>query len=277
MTFSMQTKGLRFVYQGELSDKDIELGAVRPDNIIGSYAVYYDGNPINVEGGKEYKAGKAFHIYRPKIKDAKNNWTWGVLNIDTSKNLLTVTIPQEFLDKATYPVSHAAGLTVGYTTAGGSFLGVTTNRWYANYLTSGLITDNFEVTKLTASLLAGAVNYKGFIDTHDAKTIMTNGISGAVADSSNWAQHWQDIPYSSHPIFASGVPYDIGLICDGSVNFYYDVEGGYYVIYDTSNNYASPVDPSDWTYAAGYHMSVYATYTIYSAESHIMTTNKGWW
>jgi len=275
--FTMQTKGLRFVYQGELTKKDVELGAVRPENVVGSYAVYYDGTPINIEGGKEYKAGKAFHIYRPKIMDAKGKWVWGILNIDTNKNILSVTIPQEFLDTATYPVSHAAGLTVGYETAGASFLGVTSNRWYAGYLTSGLITNNFDVSKLTASVFAGSVNFKGFIDVHNDQVILTNGISGATANSSAWSKHWQDLSYATHPIFSNGIPYDIGYISDGDVNFYYDSDGSYYVIYDTSNSYSSPTDPTGWEYAAGYHMSIYATYTVVTAAGHFMTTNRGYW
>jgi len=277
MTFSIQTKGLRFVYQGELTEEDIKLGAVRPDNIIGSYAVYYDGNPINVEGGKEYKAGKAFHIYRPKIKDANNNWTWGELSIDTANNLLTVTIPQEFLDMATYPVSHAAGLTVGYTTAGASNFGISVNRWYSGVVSSALVTANFDVSKLTASVFAGPRNYKGMIAEFDSATIITNGISGAVADSQNWAQHWQDIAYSVHPIIVNGTAPCLGAIGDGDWGLYFDSDVSYYFAADTSNSYASPADPTDLSYSAGYHVSIYATYTVVVSESHIMTLNKGWW
>jgi len=37
---TIQTKGLDFYYQGELTEEDIKLGKERPENIIGSYAVY---------------------------------------------------------------------------------------------------------------------------------------------------------------------------------------------------------------------------------------------
>jgi len=117
-TFSMQTKGLEFFYQPELTDYEIKDGCKRPENVVGSYAIYYKNCPPNYEGGKEYKNGKAFHIYRPRVEDAEGNWTWGVLNIEN--DTLTVTIPQEFLDTAVYPVKHATGLTFGYTSIGGS-------------------------------------------------------------------------------------------------------------------------------------------------------------
>jgi hypothetical protein len=120
ITFTIQTKGLDYFYQPKLTEEEIKRGCLRPDNVVGSYAVYYQGNFTNYEGGKLYRSGKAFHIYRPGIIDAVGSKVWGELNIDIDKGLLTVTIPQEFLDKATYPIQHSAGLTLGYSTIGGS-------------------------------------------------------------------------------------------------------------------------------------------------------------
>ncbi|MCX6224259.1 MAG: hypothetical protein NTV01_05835, partial [Bacteroidia bacterium] len=118
--FSLQTKGLDFLYQPALSEKEISLGHTRPENVINSYAAYYKDCPINFKDGKVYRTGKAFHIYRPRIEDSKGDWCWGDLNIDVPNSLLTVTIPQSFLDDAVYPVIHAAGLTFGYTSVGAS-------------------------------------------------------------------------------------------------------------------------------------------------------------
>lgn len=107
---TMETKSLDFLYQPELTKEELEDGASRPDNVIGSYAVYYKDCPANYVGGKEYKTGKAFHIYRPRIEDANGNWVWGELNIDIEKKLLEVTIPQNFLDKAIYPIISCLGI-----------------------------------------------------------------------------------------------------------------------------------------------------------------------
>lgn len=118
--FSLQTKGLDFLYQPALSEEEISQGHIRPDNVINSYAAYYIDCPINFRDGKVYRTGKAFHIYRPRIGDSKGDWCWGDLDIDVPNNLLTVNIPQSFLDDAAYPVIHAAGLTFGYTSVGAS-------------------------------------------------------------------------------------------------------------------------------------------------------------
>jgi hypothetical protein len=122
--FTIQTKDLDFFYQPELIPEEVSHGCYRPENIIGSYAVYhkYKKDDYSQLGGNNYQNGKAFHIYRPKIADATGNWVWGELNIDLNTGILTVTIPQEFLDNAVYPVRHAAGLTFGYSTTTGTDL-----------------------------------------------------------------------------------------------------------------------------------------------------------
>lgn len=86
----------------------------RPENVVGSYAIYSATPKKNYTNGKEYKTGKIGHLYRPKITDAKGNEVWGTLNIE--KGILTITIPQDFLDKAVYPVTVDPDL--GYTSVG---------------------------------------------------------------------------------------------------------------------------------------------------------------
>jgi len=106
--FTIQTKGLDFFYQPPLTQQEIDGGAERPDNVVGSYAVYHKTKGgINRSDGMEYKAGKALHIYRPEAIDATGKWVYGELNITINEDgtgLMTKTIPQEFLDNATYPV-----------------------------------------------------------------------------------------------------------------------------------------------------------------------------
>ena len=99
VTLPIQSRGLKFYYQGPLTQAEKERGIVRPENIIGSYAVYHE-NKRNFE----YKTGKAFQIYRPKIIDANEDWVWGDLHIDTAKGKLTIAIDPAWLDNAAYPV-----------------------------------------------------------------------------------------------------------------------------------------------------------------------------
>lgn len=81
----------------------------RPVNAVGSYAVYSRGKANN-----EYKTGKLFHIYRPKITDAEGNSIWGTMSI--ANGTLAIMVDQNWLDKAKYPV--VIDPTFGYTTAG---------------------------------------------------------------------------------------------------------------------------------------------------------------
>ena len=99
ISMTLQTKGLDFFYQPELTPEEIKEGADRPENVVGSYAVYHKtmAGDYTALGGKNYLAGKAFHIFRPRIEDVKGNWVWGELNVDEKAGLLTVTIPQDFL------------------------------------------------------------------------------------------------------------------------------------------------------------------------------------
>jgi hypothetical protein len=114
--FTIQTKGLDFFYQPALTPEEIEQGASRPDNVVGSYAVYHKTGRNNVVGGKEYKTGKFCHIYRPHVTDADSNETWGELEIDEEAGILTVVVPQKFLATASYPV--IVDPTFGYTSVG---------------------------------------------------------------------------------------------------------------------------------------------------------------
>lgn len=122
ISLKIETKDLVFHYQDELTQQEIDEGASMADDVIGSYAVYHvtKQGDYSAVGGKNYKTGKAYHIYRPQMEDAKGWKVWGELNID--KNVLTVTIPQDFINKAVYPIKHATGLTFGDDSCGATFL-----------------------------------------------------------------------------------------------------------------------------------------------------------
>ena len=122
LQFTIETKGLDFFYQPELTEEEKDLGAYRPENVVGSYAVYHKSNKGDYSqlGGNNYYSGKAFHIYRPKVTDSNGDWVWADLHIDEDSKLLTITIPQDFIDKAIYPVLLDPNF--GLQTGGGSKL-----------------------------------------------------------------------------------------------------------------------------------------------------------
>ena len=129
--FPINTTNLDFFYQGRLSD-DVALGERgvvgcndtdcwrndsrviyhRDPMVVGSYAVYHSSLRNN-----EYGTGKAYHILRPNLTDAKGAMAWANLSID--KDSLCVAVPQNYLDNAVYPVT--LDPTFGQTTIGGSW------------------------------------------------------------------------------------------------------------------------------------------------------------
>lgn len=109
-------------YQPPLTQREIEEGVVRPDNIEGSYAFYHATKGGMVDSrGKDYKCGKFGHKPRPRIVDDNGDWCWAELSIDLATGLQIITIPLEFYEYAKYPIRHDAGAdTFGWTDIGGS-------------------------------------------------------------------------------------------------------------------------------------------------------------
>ncbi len=95
-----------------------------PEDIVGSWAVYCDKqNNINYPDGSvkvKYRTGKLCHIYRPYATDANKETVWCDLYIDPDSNLLRVTIPQNFIDTAVYPITLDPD--IGHTSCGASFV-----------------------------------------------------------------------------------------------------------------------------------------------------------
>ncbi|MCK5178058.1 MAG: right-handed parallel beta-helix repeat-containing protein, partial [Candidatus Omnitrophica bacterium] len=100
VTFPIKTKNLKFYYQGPLTREETDRGVIRPAEVVDSYAVYHDN-----KRDTRYRSGKAFHIYRPKIIDAAGRTTWATPHIDARNGKFTVTIDQDWLDTAVYPVT----------------------------------------------------------------------------------------------------------------------------------------------------------------------------
>ncbi len=105
-----------FFYQPELTAEEIAEGAERPENVVGSYAVYHKTKANHRVGSTNYATGKAFHIYRPKAIDANGAEVWAELSYEDG--ILSVTIDDKWLSQAVYPVVvdptfgyHAVGAT----------------------------------------------------------------------------------------------------------------------------------------------------------------------
>lgn len=249
------TENLDFFYQGPLTPQQIAEGVERPENVVGSYAVYHKAKKDN-----QYQTGKAFHIFRPKVIGADGKEMWAELRYNPTNGILAVVVPQEFLDSAVYPV--VVDPTFGYTTAGGSSAATAANRWYASTGTPASSGTVDSVSMYAKLLSAGSENFKAVI-TNSSGTILTDGVGGtATVNSTSGA--WYTANYSSKPSIVASTAYWIGAVMQNTsvaIQFYFDDAGANpYAAYDTSNNYTTPTNPTDLATQNRYY-SFYATYT----------------
>ena len=261
--FDIETKGLNFYYQPALNEEMNDPTCTptdcqdshRPENVVGSYAVYHSIKANYIIGQKNYMSGKAFHIYRPKITDSAGTEVWGELNIDTESKLLTVEIPQEFLDNAVYPIRHAAGLTFGYETAGttGAFLNNDVRSYIAEAPQDG------SISKLTAYVDGSAGgDIEGTIYNSDATTLLSSTQLTEVGD----ALDWYDMNYSTPQDVSASTTYVLAGWMIDIVEFRYDSSVGWTHYYATDPTY--PTWPATLTLTSGSKFSIYCTYTAAS-------------
>ena len=100
------SKQLEFSYQDALTEDEIKEGVKRPEEIVGSYAVFHNRR-------------KVAHIYRPWVKDDKGDTAYCDMRI--SGNKLFVELDQRWLNRAKYPI--VIDPTIGYTDIGATATG----------------------------------------------------------------------------------------------------------------------------------------------------------
>jgi len=274
-TFEMtiRTKNISLIYNPEISDEqaqrliDNRIAAeqptptleeakriIRPEIIVGSYAVYY-----NLNKNDKYRSGKAFHIYRPKAVDSENNETWCEMNIDIVNEIMTISVPQDFIDSAVYPV--IIDPTFGNTSIGGSWYEYVNGQGFAGIYTSNDTTYIDSLVFYAKRTYAGGTtpNLKGVIwggGTPPA-AILTNGVDGSVAVT-NTTGDWYTVRYNTKPSVSNGTAYRLGAICDqnfSSASIAYDGN-----VEIDPNNYATPEAYEPFTSEPTFQPSVYATY-----------------
>jgi hypothetical protein len=246
----IETNNLEFYYQPALTQQEIEEKTKRPENVVGSYAVYHS----SLKNG-EYKTGKAFHIYRPKITDNTGDWIWGELNI--TDNILSITIDKKWLDNASYPV--IIDPTFGYETAGASqkFL---LGQMYCSVFSSP---SGGSVSQMAAYLSRGEViigaQTRTAIYNHSDSSLVSNGSS--ILRTINYRADWFYFTFSTNPIIVTS-DYVLCTLAEyqellGYIN--YDsgsTNQGHYV---SSTGY-DPPNPASFTHDNNKY-SIYATYT----------------
>ena len=254
-----------FMYQPPLSEEEIAEGDIRPEDIIGSYAVYH-----KLLKNNQFETGKAFHIKRPIISDNDKNWIWGELGFESTTCTLTVYVPHEFLDNAVYPVR--VDPTLGYTSMGGSNSTVLLNTVATTYATS---TEDGTVTSISLGIdgnTVGTVNAKGVIydNTQNNNALITDGVSPSTLLPASASGLFTTIAYSVSPSITTGTGYSIGFVGDATVRYYYDSPGGTQGWSDPTNSYASP----QTTGATNFQTRKISQYINYSVSGGVVNSDS---
>lgn len=265
----IQSQGLKFFYQPPLHPDhptwyEGEDGySYRPENIVGSYAVYHatKGGMVTLQDvARGITTGQGLIIFRPRIVNAIGQWMWEEQYIDPVTGKQIITIPQEMIEGGHYPLRHVAGDTFGYTTKGGSTKDIDTFRYYNEHqLTAGSGTADSITWYIYRSGPVGENLKVGLYNDSEAR-IATCSPQSFPSNQDDWLT----VALSTNPDLTQNEYYWLGGRTDGaggSVKCYYNTNSIYYGYH--SADYASfpPADFTDVTKTTGRLFSVYCTYT----------------
>lgn len=276
-------ENLDFFYQPEISNEQAQFLAtkkgitlleakrkIRPENIVGSYAVYHKEKKNQIEGQTNYATGKAFHIYRPKAIDDNGTEIWAELSYENG--ILRVIAPQSFLDSAIYPVR--IDPTFGYTSLGASVLGPSQDKLYGSVFTSP--SDMGTVSTIHHAIVSDLGTgrfFKQVVVLHSDLNIVTNGVSNATAipyDADQHADSFTSSSFATAPTLSASTDYILFVIhSDGDWSNYslYDTGSANQYHFDGSNSYTTPTNPTDAVHGddnggpSNAKVSSYITYT----------------
>lgn len=268
-TFDIEFDRLRFSYQGELTLQELAMDAYRPDSVVGSYAVYHQGQRGDytkiIDGDTiicQYGTGKAFHIFRPKAWDNKGDTTWCQLHIDTSAGTLSIIVPSQFLSDAAYPV--IIDPQFGNTSVGGS------NIIFSGYRIAGIVTmDSVSDQVLDSVVIYGrytstSSTLYGAIYTDDGGPAALGEANTTGIPIDDWVYQWWQVPMSGTYSLTSGATYWISFHCE-NYRVGYDVNGetdaGRYVI---STSFPDPFGSAT---APDWDIDLYGVYKAGSATA----------
>lgn len=268
VTFTLDGwENLDFFYQPELTQQEIDDGASRPENVVGSYAVYHKEKVNHKLGDINYATGKVGHIYRPNIVDSTGKSVWGELHIENG--ILTVTIPQWFLDEAVYPIHHAAGLTFGYTSVGatGEIFSCSEVTQFSTAPENGTITSISFAHK--GSGIPQNVNSKVGVFTYTSATNAGASLAQSSVTAVSLTQTAAFVGVNVSYAVTASTNYFLAAVENhpdtGENTFWYDTSAGKTILIgntepDCSTTFSDPFSEDGFTVANSI-FSIYATYT----------------
>ena len=285
-----------FFYQPPLTQEEIAEGAYRPEEIVGSYAVYHKTLKNHKLGETNYETGKVAHIPYPyvwSVNDETTKHRAEAFSID--KGQMCVTVAEKDLDAMEYPIR--VDPTFGYTSVGASAVNIAQRQSSTIYYTrrcgtAYTLSESGTLDSITAYL--NTIGEPLNIDTYVSISVKDGSGSGShtlvagveTADKSYTATtpQWYEFAFDSELLSADD--YILGLLGNGRdigadskyLNFYYDTDAGATGYQDGGSDegslYTSLRDESPWDIASSVTRlsSVYATYTATGGGSTSSTT-----
>lgn len=255
-----------FFYQPPLTEQEIADGASRPPEIEGSYAVYHKTLRNHIVGKENYATGKVMHIPRPQVWSMSDVDTkvWADMTYTDSEGLC-VTVPQDFLDKAEYPVR--VDPTFGYTTLGAS----SDNTQLMHGSAFGVL-DRFRLESITyGSQFSGTTERASalYASTSPATYINNSGTERATSGSDSRA--FYTLNSTTTPILNPGEYFIV--VKSNTTSFFrpYDTVSGTAYMNESTGSYAG-WDATEAGINYGNSYSAYATYSIISTTTPTVVT-----
>lgn len=275
----IESTGLEFIYQPPLDEifkadgkrfdfvnathgmLKGEIVFYRPENVVGSFAVY---TTAQIKNG----TGKLYHIYRPLVIDAKGLTIWGKLNV--TKTLLSIEIDQRFLSEANYPV--VVDPSFGYSSAGASTYTAYASSAYGYYCA------------LSEAGTTTTMSTYAKVSSGTANSMVAIYSSGTLKAYSNVVQITTTAAWRSYTIAVALAAGNYYLTYQSSANsLMYCDNAPSNLMYAFSNTYGSFPSSVTWGEYDWLYSSIYANYTtetltqkyFYSVITLTMSLNRG--
>lgn len=265
-----------FFYQPALTPEEIAEGASRPEEIVGSYAVYHKTLKNHRVGSTNYETGKVAHIPYPYIWSVNATSTKHRAEaFDITDGRMCVTVAQSDLDTMEYPVR--IDPTLGYTSIGASetTIGLDVSD---DQIRQGLIATSTESGSLIS--IDAAVNCSGatsdtqtiavFVNQKDSIGANSHGQIATVESSITVPSDSSFQTFTAASESLDAVTYIINIVPDGTTVsvacvgtlLNYDATTNAYYTESFIGTYASSKE-NPWTdsTSANRNLSIYATYT----------------
>ena len=268
--------GLDAFFQGPLTGPRAA-SAVRPPHVLNSFAFYHATKGIaHTKPGDadKYRAGKAFHLYRPLATDRRGVKWWVDLTMDRLTRQMALVIGPEFLT-AVYPVT--IDPTIGYSTLPGTQDDTDNFKVSSNFAAPGDGEANPGTIAACTTADSGTLGFKMGVYSNVANaptTLLSSTVTGTATTTKQFVSGsitWTGI--------TNGTNYFLAIACNVGGNTFWDtatLQAAYTAVPLYSAELTSAFGtPTDWD---DHKLGVYVDYTAAGGgATHPGWVGQGWW